>query len=91
MRRLLLDTHAYLWFVNDDPRLPASVKAVLEDDEADLFLSAASAFEIAIKHGLGKLPLDVPIQTLLVETLTGFAESGPRPAPAPSPLPYSKP
>ena len=69
MNGRLLDSHTFLWFVEDDPRLPATVKALLEDEERGLWLSAASAFEIAIKHGLGKLPLDVPLRTLLDETL----------------------
>ncbi len=70
MTSFLLDSHTYLWFVNDDPRLPADVKRLLESEGVSLFLSAASAFEIAIKHGLGKLPLDVPLKTLLGETLS---------------------
>ena len=69
MNGRLLDSHTFLWFVGDDPRLPATVKAQLEAEERGLWLSAASAFEIAIKHGLGKLPLDVPLRTLLDETL----------------------
>lgn len=65
MKASLLDTHTYLWFVGDDPRLPEEVKRSLEESDHRLFLSAVSAFEIAIKHGLGKLPLDVPLEELL--------------------------
>ena len=69
MRRSLFDTHTYLWFVADDPRLPRSVKSALEEPGHRLFLSVVGAFEIAIKHGLGKLPLDVSLEDLLGEQL----------------------
>ncbi len=54
--KLLLDTHTFLWFVNDSPRLSASAKTLLESD-VDLLLSMASVWEIAIKSSLGKLSL----------------------------------
>lgn len=53
---LLLDTHAFLWFVNDDSRLSANAKSLLESN-VDLLLSIASVWEIAIKVGIGKLAL----------------------------------
>lgn len=54
--KLLLDTHTFLWFVNDSPRLVASAKTLLESD-VDLLLSVASLWEIAIKSSIGKLDL----------------------------------
>lgn len=54
--RLLLDTHTFLWFIADDPRLSTSAKVLLESD-VDLFLSVASLWEIAIKVSVGKLVL----------------------------------
>ena len=53
--RLLLDTHALLWWVADDPRLPSRADALLTDDAAEVFVSAVSAWEIAIKARSGKL------------------------------------
>ena len=53
--RLLLDTHALLWWVGDDARLPASVNPLLENGMAEVYVSAASAWEIAIKARSGKL------------------------------------
>jgi PIN domain nuclease of toxin-antitoxin system len=55
--KLLLDTHTFLWVVTDDPALskPARERILAADNE--VWLSAASAWEIAIKFGLGKLPL----------------------------------
>jgi PIN domain nuclease of toxin-antitoxin system len=55
--RLLLDTHAFLWFVAGHARLSRSARRALEQDEATLFLSAASVWEMAIKASLGRLSL----------------------------------
>jgi PIN domain nuclease of toxin-antitoxin system len=52
----LLDTHTFLWFVNDDPLLSNSAKSLIES-EVDLLLSVASLWEIAIKVSIGKLGL----------------------------------
>lgn len=65
MKTTLLDAHVFLWFVADDPRLPVILKSALEEADRRLLLSVTSAFEIAIKYGLGKLQLDVPIEELL--------------------------
>ena len=54
---LLLDTHALLWFFDGDARLSADARAAIEDPSNTAFVSAASAWEIATKHRLGKLPL----------------------------------
>ncbi len=55
--RVLLDTHAFLWWIMNDRRLTKSARSVLENGNNSLLLSAASAWEIAIKTGLGKLIL----------------------------------
>jgi PIN domain nuclease of toxin-antitoxin system len=57
---LLLDTHAFLWFVWDDPPLSATAKAAIEDPANRNLLSVASCWGIAIKTGIGKLTLDAP-------------------------------
>jgi PIN domain nuclease of toxin-antitoxin system len=61
--RLLLDTHALLWWLADDPRLGAETREAVADSEVVL-VSTASAWEIALKKGLGKLtaPDDLPSQ-----------------------------
>jgi PIN domain nuclease of toxin-antitoxin system len=53
--RLLLDTHALLWWLLDDPELPGSARRAIEKAEA-VYVSSASIWEIAIKQRLGKLP-----------------------------------
>ena len=56
--RLLLDTHVFLWCVNDDKRLTKAARTLLSDAEA-IFVSSASIWEAAIKAKLGKLDVDV--------------------------------
>lgn len=53
---LLLDTHALLWWLLGDERLPASVRGRIDDQSEPVFASAVSAMEIATKFRIGKLP-----------------------------------
>ena len=53
--RLLLDTHALLWWYSDDPALPPSCRKLIAQGESSIFVSAASAWEIATKFRLGRL------------------------------------
>ena len=53
--KLLLDTHVLLWWLDDSPRLPLPMRALIADPARTVFLSAASAWEIRIKQKLGKL------------------------------------
>ena len=63
---LLLDTHTFIWWSEDNRRLSPVARRTIEDEENQAFISAASAWEIATKHRLGKLPeaaaltLDIP-------------------------------
>ncbi len=52
---LLLDTHAFLWFIDDDSRLSSYSLSLIEDEGNEKWLSAASVWEMAIKIQLGKL------------------------------------
>jgi PIN domain nuclease of toxin-antitoxin system len=54
--RLLLDTHALLWWLAGDTSLSGKARAAIADDNNAVFVSAASVWEIATKHRLGKLP-----------------------------------
>ena len=54
--RLLLDTHAFLWWSINDGRLSPAARRAIADDDNDVLISAASAWEITTKHRLGKLP-----------------------------------
>ena len=54
--RVLLDTHAFLWWVEDSPYLSANAHRVIADEANEIIVSAATAWEIATKYRLGKLP-----------------------------------
>ncbi len=59
--KLLLDTCAFLWIVADAPELSPRARDLFKDADNEVYLSAASAWEIAVKQGLGRLPLpDTP-------------------------------
>lgn len=53
--RLLLDTHALLWWWTDDPQLSETARRIIADPANIVMVSAASAWELATKHRLGKL------------------------------------
>lgn len=55
--RLLLDTHAFLWWIIDDPRLSGTARRLVGDPANEVLFSAASAWEIAVKTALGRLTL----------------------------------
>lgn len=65
--RLLIDTHAFLWFVAGDRRLSSRARRRIEDPANDKLLSVASVWEIAIKASLKKLTLSVSIDVLVKE------------------------
>ena len=52
--RLLLDTHAFVWWLLDDPNLSARVRMAIENANAEVLVSAVTAFELATKVRLGK-------------------------------------
>ena len=67
--RLLLDTHALIWFIGNDPQLSAPARQSIEDQVNDKFVSAASLWEISIKLGLGKLQLPRPFGEVFPQQL----------------------
>jgi PIN domain nuclease of toxin-antitoxin system len=67
--KLLLDTRAFLWFATGDRRLGRMARAALEHTEAQLFLSAASVWELAIKSSLKRLVLPDPIEQYVAEKI----------------------
>lgn len=54
--RVLLDTHAFLWWVADSRRLSEPARDAIRNEANDVVVSAVSAWEIATKHRLGRLP-----------------------------------
>jgi PIN domain nuclease of toxin-antitoxin system len=59
----MLDTHAFLWWLDGNRRLPARVRALIGEPANEVLVSAASAWEIAIKARLGKLPRATDVAT----------------------------
>ena len=58
MRKYLLDTHTLIWAIVDKNKLSNLVLKILQDNDSKLFVSAVSFWEIAIKHGKGKMDLE---------------------------------
>jgi PIN domain nuclease of toxin-antitoxin system len=67
--RLLLDTNAFLWFASGDRRLSRKARTAMEADDAELFISAASVWEMAIKASRGRLALPTSVDTCLAEKI----------------------
>jgi PIN domain nuclease of toxin-antitoxin system len=67
--KLLLDTHALLWFQAGDRRLSRTARTAIEADEAELLVSAATVWEMAIKASLGRLRLSYPVAAYMTEKL----------------------
>ncbi len=62
---LLLDTHAFLWIVSGDKRLSRKAKKLYLDKSNEVYLSAASIWEMAIKISLGRLTLEDPLENFI--------------------------
>jgi PIN domain nuclease of toxin-antitoxin system len=62
--KLLLDTHLLLWAAGSPGQLPAAARLLLEDPHNELLFSAASLWEIVIKHGLGRSDFQVDARVL---------------------------
>jgi PIN domain nuclease of toxin-antitoxin system len=69
--RLLVDTHAFLWFVTDDPLLSAAARAHIADPLNEILISLASYWEVAIKVSIGKYPMNVPFDRFFTEGIDG--------------------
>ncbi len=65
----LLDTHTFLWFINDDAALSNTAKALIEDGQNTIYLSVASVWEMAIKVSLNKLQMPTPFADFIDEQL----------------------
>jgi PIN domain nuclease of toxin-antitoxin system len=68
--KVLLDTHTFLWWIADSPRLSARAREVIRDSNNELVFSAASGWEIAIKAQLGRLQLPDNLEQFIVGQLS---------------------
>lgn len=69
MKKILLDTHIWLWSILDPEKLGESGRLIIEEADNELFLSAASSWEISIKYKLGRIPLPEPPETFILPRL----------------------
>jgi PIN domain nuclease of toxin-antitoxin system len=69
---LLLDTHAFIWFAQDNPRLSRTALEAIEGAGNTILVSAASVYEVSFKATLGKLNLALSWESLH-EVISGFA------------------
>lgn len=67
--KLLLDTHCWLWWLNEPQKLTSSMQQVICEPDNELFLSVASIWEIAIKVAIGKLTIPLPLAQLVAQQL----------------------
>ncbi len=67
MKRLLLDTHALLWWLSDDADLGEKAKEAIADPQNQVYVSAASTWEISIKRALGKLEAPDDMSSIIEE------------------------
>ncbi|MBI4309270.1 MAG: type II toxin-antitoxin system VapC family toxin [Candidatus Omnitrophica bacterium] len=67
--KILLDTHVFLWWIIDSPKLSARAEAVIRDESNTLFFSAACGWEIAIKTQLGRLHIPQTPERFIPEQL----------------------
>jgi PIN domain nuclease of toxin-antitoxin system len=63
--KILLDTQAFIWFVENDKQLPTKIKEYLEDSNNNIAISIASLWEMAIKMTLDKLQLNCDIEEMI--------------------------
>ncbi|MCB1775302.1 MAG: type II toxin-antitoxin system VapC family toxin [Gammaproteobacteria bacterium] len=67
MRRLLLDTHVFLWWLADDRQLGAKARGLIANAQNQVFVSAATAWEISIKKSIGKLDAPDDLDAIVEE------------------------
>ncbi|MFH1737753.1 MAG: type II toxin-antitoxin system VapC family toxin [bacterium] len=70
--RLLIDTHALLWFIWDHTKLSTKARDLMADGNNDLLLSTATLWEIAIKISLGKLTLAEPYEIFMDSAVDAY-------------------
>ena len=68
--KVLLDTHTFLWWITDHPQLSPRVREIIGDGNNELFVSAATGWEITIKTKLGRLQLPDEPQRFILEQLS---------------------
>ncbi|MCL1472290.1 type II toxin-antitoxin system VapC family toxin [Argonema antarcticum] len=68
--RLLLDTHTFIWYVTDNPKLSPTVRTLIDDGNNETLLSIASIWEMAIKQSIGKLSFGMPFRMFIEQQVS---------------------
>jgi len=69
MKKFLLDTHTFIWWVENAPQLSAKARKAIENRENECYFSLASSWELAIKSSIGKLKLTIPVREYVPQHL----------------------
>ncbi|MEG4804864.1 type II toxin-antitoxin system VapC family toxin [Microcoleus sp. ARI1-B5] len=67
--RLLLDTHAFIWYRTDSSRLSITGRSLIDNGDNDILLSTASVWEMAIKHSIGRLNFSRPFMEFVKQQI----------------------
>ena len=67
--RLLLDTHAFIWYTTDSSRLTTTGRSLIDNGDNDILLSTASVWEMAIKHSIGRLNFSMPFMEFIKQQI----------------------
>ncbi|MEA3439083.1 MAG: type II toxin-antitoxin system VapC family toxin [Chloroflexota bacterium] len=73
--KLLLDTHTFIWWITDNPQISPKIRRLMSDGSNEIFFSAASGWEIAIKARLGRLELNEDLSRFIPTQLSENAFS----------------
>ena len=69
--KLLLDTHTFLWFIENNKNLPDNTRSLIQTTRDDVYVSIVTPWEIAIKTSIGKLVLSKPVESVFPTEITG--------------------
>ncbi|MEG4045363.1 type II toxin-antitoxin system VapC family toxin [Microcoleus sp. Pol17_C1] len=67
--RLLLETHAFIWYTTDSSILTATGRSLIDNGENDILLSTASVWEMAIKYSIGRLTFSMPFMKFIKQQI----------------------
>ena len=68
--RLLLDTHTFIWFVTDNPKLSDTARGLINYGNNEILISIASIWEMAIKQSTGKLSFGLPFRVFIEQQVS---------------------
>lgn len=70
----LLDTHIFLWWLENDRKLKSPLRDIIQDNSNNIFVSVVSGLEISIKQKIGKLPLKTTVKTCFEKSEFGLLD-----------------